>query len=140
MAVVYGLFTDQLCWYVGSTTNLNDRERKHRRRVKPGIGADLIPSEYDWECRKLEDCDVENRYVRERHWYEDLKPLLNKCVPGRSRKERDAAWYAANRERHNERVRQYRAANWERHKERMRQWYAAKRAAAATAEAAQVLR
>ena len=110
MATIYGLFTDQFCWYVGSTTNLKIREQAHRRKESKGFGADLIASEYAWDCRKLEDCVVNIRWAREKHWCETLHPLLNQRVPGRSNREAHVAWYAANREKINERKRQRRAA------------------------------
>jgi hypothetical protein len=146
MVKIYGLFTDELCWYVGSTIDVKARERQHRSRRNRGRGADLIPLEYAWQFRVLEDCPLEARLQRERHWYDTLHPLYNQQVPGRTKKESDAAWHAANREQENERSRLWAAANREKVKEarrryrvanrdkvnaRYRLWYAKKRAAAA---------
>lgn len=98
MATIYGLFTDQLCWYVGKTQqHLKRREQKHRSGAR--CGSSLIPKEYAWEMRKLEDCSVHDGPARERHWYDALHPLYNQEVPNRNRKEYMKSWRAANLEK-----------------------------------------
>ena len=88
---IYGLFTDQLCWYVGRTTNPKQRYYTHRGKNRT-FGAALIPDIYDWEMVVLEETDDR---ARERHWYHLLRPLLNKEVPTRTLDE----WRASNREK-----------------------------------------
>lgn len=81
---IYGLFTDQLCWYVGRTIDLKRREWQHKRGTIPNNGGSLIPSLYDWDMRVLEETEDKNR---ERLWIETLTPLLNHKVPCRTTSE-----------------------------------------------------
>lgn len=84
---IYGLFTGDLCWYVGSTLQtLKDRTTDHRSKSN-GTNSRYIPKEFQWEMKLLEECEQEVRYARERHWYESLMPLYNKTVPARSKQE-----------------------------------------------------
>lgn len=121
MAAIYGLFTDQFCWYVGSTTSWIKRLRNHNCRKDKGIGADLIPRDYEFEMRKLEDCTVGSRYTRERHYYETLKPILNIIVPARGRNERQRENRSIIKEEYNAAQREYYTQNKEIWLERQRQ-------------------
>ena len=117
MAVVYSLETDGLVWYVGSTTCPTRRERDHLHKRDKGIGASLIPLDYEWKFKVLEECDREVMRERERHWYERLLPLYNKNVPNRShkeaRREADRKWREANRDTKREALRKWREANYD---------------------------
>ena len=106
MVLIYGLFTDQLCWYVGSTKRpLNRRLGDHQR--KESHASRDIPEDYEWEMRVLEECALEQRYTQERHWYDTLKPFLNVKTPNKSNAEAVRDWRARNRERFNENARVY---------------------------------
>ena len=113
MVSIYALETDGLIWYIGSTTVVNNRKIAHKNRVDKGVSADLIPIEYEFEFKILEECDSENRLVRERYWYELLKPLNNKEVPGRSEKE----YIQDNKEKIKENKKKYYQNNKEKKKE-----------------------
>lgn len=112
MVSIYALETDGLVWYVGSTVNVAKRRTQHKTRVFKNIGSDLIPIDYEFEFKILETCESENRYIRERYWYELLKPLVNIEVPGRSVKE-----YQQN---HKEKIKEYKQNYKERYNELQR--------------------
>lgn len=79
MAVVYGLFCEQLCLYVGSTKRKEHREKEHRKG--DGSGSSKIPRDMEWDFTVLEECDAKECRFRERHWYDILKPLYNQRRP-----------------------------------------------------------
>lgn len=119
MATIYSLSSDGLIWYVGSTTNVEKRKWKHLNKADKGIGADLIPLEYSYEFNVLEKCIVEDRYIRERYYYETLMPLLCQKCPGRGKLESQRyyqkrigktgnEWNKQNRERCNEALKRWR--------------------------------
>jgi len=96
MATIYSLETGGVVWYVGSTTDTKRRLKAHRNkesRASKEIG------DYDIEFHILEECDIETRYERERHYYETLKPLYNIQHPGLSKEEVVAGWNHRNPDR-----------------------------------------
>jgi predicted GIY-YIG superfamily endonuclease len=86
MAVVYGLFCEQLCLYVGSTSRKERREKEHRKG-NSGCGSCKIPKDVEWDFTILEECDAKECRFRERHWYDILKPLYNQRRPRMTREE-----------------------------------------------------
>jgi len=87
MVHIYGLFADQLCLYVGSTIrSLKKRESEHKIRTNQ-CGSRNIPKEYEWGIRLLEECSIEDRVLRERHWMTELTPFYNDHLPGRGNTE-----------------------------------------------------
>ena len=102
MVSIYALETDGLIWYVGSTMNVVNRKMAHKYRINKGYASDLIPQEYEFQFKILEECEAENRYIRERYYYELLKPLVNKDMPGRSDKESQKEYYQNHKEQKKE--------------------------------------
>jgi hypothetical protein len=93
MAKIYGLFTGDLCFYVGSTVRrLSDRLREHRSD-KNDCASKHISNEYEWEIKLLEECPIDDILIREQHWYDILMPLYNVFTPKlspRAQRRRDA--------------------------------------------------
>ncbi len=132
-------------YYVGSTCNLQRRrwthkhscndpkERNHNYPVYQHIRANGGWDE--WDMRVLEQVHCESREeleLRERHWYDQLKPTLNTQAPASvalagGEKEYQAEYHAAHRERILERHAEYYAANRKRLMERHAEYYAANR-------------
>ena len=82
MARIYGLYTEQMCWYVGSTVQtLNQRENEHRNVKYSKCSSIYIPNEYEWEIRLIEECSILNKRMREQCYYDLLKPLYNTRRP-----------------------------------------------------------
>ena len=132
---MYALVSGQLILYVGQTGNMANRERQHRQK-QPTCTSKHIPDYIEWDMKLLEKCEDALAVSRERHFYDTLKPLYNKCVPGRSsselerteaRKEKNRLWREANRERVRETLRLWKTANRERVNEQSRNLYAAKK-------------
>lgn len=118
MKFIYALVSGQLILYVGQTNNMVNRERQHRHK-QPTCTSKNIPDYIDWEMKLLEQCDDNNATMRERYFYDTLKPLYNKCIPGRTnreieatevRKEKNRLWKAANKDKVNEYMRKWKAA------------------------------
>ena len=81
MAKVYGLFSDELCLYVGSTIlALEVREYIHRSKGN-SCGSKNIPVDCEWDIRLLEECTSDMRRQREQFHYENLKPFYNQNNP-----------------------------------------------------------
>lgn len=139
MATIYCLETQGLIWYVGSTTNAADRERRHKNKQDKGVGADLIPAEYEWDFVVLDTCAPEQRLALEREWIDALSPLLNVRIPGTGHgaewrrnnpernKEKGRKWREANADAHKGMTKAWREANKERHLENKREWEKANR-------------
>ena len=115
MVSIYALETDGLIWYVGSTMNVVNRKMAHKYRINKGYASDLIPQEYEFQFKILEECEAENRYIRERYYYELLKPLVNKDMPGRSDKESQKEYY----QNHKEQKKEY----YQNHKEYIKEYH-----------------
>lgn len=113
MASIYCLETEGFIWYVGSTLNERDRERRHRSRSAKGYGASLIPLDYEWEFKVIERCGNDEKKVRERHWIETLRPILNKYIPSRTQEELQRHWRRNNLPKLAAKTRQHRQENLE---------------------------
>jgi hypothetical protein len=94
-----------LVWYVGSTCNPYQRQIAHRGKYAKGVGADLIPEEYEWEMIVKEVCPEDQRDERERYYIQTLMPLLNKALPKRTIQDSRDAWMRY-KQRNLERVRE----------------------------------
>ena len=128
MARVYGLYTEQMCWYVGSTITSLKRRGSEHRTPKNSAGSHHIPKDFQWEIRLIEECSIENRTARERYWYEELKPFYNNQVPGRTKKEYDAIPEVKEKKAAAQRARQATLEGKERNAAAHRAWYARKKA------------
>ena len=137
MATIYSLQTDGLIWYVGSTTNPSERER-HHRAGKQSCSSTQIPIEFEWEFKILETCELPVRFIRERYYYELLKPLYNFQVPGRTDEEykqdnkeqykiKKHEYYLKNREKMKESSKRSKEARKEQVREYNRLWRAKKK-------------
>jgi hypothetical protein len=73
---------------------LEKREWQHRHVSGNSSGSRNIPSECEWVMKLLEECNADNRYMKEQYWFDTLKPLYNERRPGRTAKE----WWAVNRD------------------------------------------
>lgn len=89
MQFIYGLFSDQLCLYIGRTNNIRRREGDHKRRRGNHCGSCKIPKYIEWKLVVLETCDIKNRVLRERYYYDMYMPLYNQRRPGLNQQERD---------------------------------------------------
>ena len=118
MPTIYSLETDGLVWYIGSTTDVIKRKNNHKTRKDKYISSDLIPQEYEFQFKILEECGSEIRYERERYYYELLKPLNNINIPGRSKRECMINYYQDNKEQ----ILQYKSDYYENNKERILQY------------------
>lgn len=86
MAFIYALVCGDLILYVGQTKHPKQRSNDHKKK-NSGVGSGDIPVHIDWEMRILEECQHSDRLYRERYWYDLLKPLYNKRVPGKTKEE-----------------------------------------------------
>jgi hypothetical protein len=129
MARVYGLYSEQLCLYVGSTTqSLKAREREHRCKSNTS-GSKDIPDDCQWSMLLLETCAIDVMRGREQFYFDKLKPLYNLINPKTDKKEYDKQYQRAYDATHKEQKKVYQAANKEQIKTRRR----AKRLIARTA-------
>ena len=124
--------------YVGSTCMpLRKRLNSHRRcaRSKPRLPAYDHLDEIGWDnvhIVLLKEYNLENKeeiLAKERHWYDKLKPELNRYRPRVSQEERveerreyDAAYYETNADKIKERGREYHAANADRRNDYLRRY------------------
>lgn len=141
------------CVYVGSTTRINQRLSGHKtasqsvnagRRYNTNICKHMREHGRDnFHIEILENVNFDNKselFQRERHWIEQLNPVLNKTTPyviPEETKQRVKKWHTDNKEH----VKQYKAklyqdnivemkakqkinsdANKERNKQRAREW------------------
>ena len=112
MARIYGLYTEQMCWYVGSTViKLKYREYMHRH-ISNKAYSKYISNEFEWKMCLIEECAVEDKLIREQYYIELLKPLYN---------ERNSI-YQENKEEIAEYSKQYRQKNKEKIAQRKKQY------------------
>ena len=103
--------------YVGSTTNLTERRRSHKKACISENDKSYNYPVYqhirehggwaNWEVVPVEECPCETKHelgIRERHWLETLGATLNKAVPTRTRAEYNAV--------HKEEIREYNAQHY----------------------------
>ena len=108
--------------YIGHTTNFNKRKIKHKSRCNNEKNKSYNLKVYqfirnnggfeNWKIIIIEDYPCENKLeakTRERYWIEELKPLLNSNIPGRTQEER----YNDNKEIIAEYQKEYREINKE---------------------------
>jgi len=123
---IYALISGQLVLYVGKTTQtLTQRMSEHRSKSNK-TWSRYIPEYTDWVITLLEECTEKNGTERERHYYNILKPLYNRCTPGRT----DREYKVDNRERGMGYIRKWRAKNRQYTSEYERKRYAKKKLAA----------
>jgi len=120
MAKIYGLYSEQLCLYVGSTTqSLKAREREHRCKYNRVSSKD-IPDDCQWSMLLLEECTIDMKIVREQFYYDKLKPLYNLYNPKIDTKEYQKKYYAAHKEERKTKQRAYDATHKEQRNARRR--------------------
>jgi len=112
--------------YIGSTTNFNNRRKRHKTACtnEKSKGYNYTVYQYirehggwdNWDIIEVEQCcakDKDELLERERYWIRHLDTTLNKTIPGRTRKE----WYQDNKESVIQRTRKY----YQEHKEEIAQ-------------------
>lgn len=92
MATIYSITSergDKV--YIGSTKQTL-AQRKASHKSYKNCNSQMLIKEYGWENCKftiLEECAVEQRYERERYHIEHTPNLVNKMIPGQTKKEYD---------------------------------------------------
>jgi hypothetical protein len=74
---IYALVSGELILYVGKSKHLKLREEYHRSKRYNDCGSRDIPDCIDWEMKKLEKVTEDIANIRERYYYDTLKPLYN---------------------------------------------------------------
>ena len=75
--------SDNKPYYVGRTNNLKRRHYQHKNDRYP-LPFDKYASEVGWDkfdLRVLEEVPEDQKKIRERYWYFELKPIMNKKNP-----------------------------------------------------------
>ena len=118
-------------FYVGSTTtNLAKRKAFHKKVQMPGVKA--VFDEIGWEELKIvlveewpcDNCDQLRQ--RERYWYDELRPSMNRRRPWVSElevKESAKQWRETNAGKIKECAKRWRVANSDKIKERTKKYY-----------------
>ena len=90
MATVYSITsTKGNKVYIGSTCNLAQRKNNHKHETRNCTSKILI-EEYGWEnliFTVLEECSLEERFVRERFHIENIEHTVNITIPGKTKEE-----------------------------------------------------
>lgn len=87
MTHIYALVSGQLVLYVGKTNStLKYRESKHRCKGNQ-CHSRYIPDYIDWTAKLLETVPNDQAGIKEKHYYDTLKPLYNNKRPGQTRAE-----------------------------------------------------
>ena len=110
--------------YIGSTTDFDKRKKNHHTawKQKKTCTSGKLFDEYGFEnCvfTILEVCALEERRVRERFHLMNTEDAVNRCIPGRTKKEYDEdnkedirqkkhLYYELHKEKDNKRTREYR--------------------------------
>jgi hypothetical protein len=108
--------------YYGSTCQaLNDRFRNHRIDFKNNVNitSKQILQYEDAYIELVEEfpCNSKDElYIRERYYIEN-NLCVNKCIPGRTKKDSDKAYYEVNKEKIIERNKAHYQANKQKKKE-----------------------
>ena len=95
---IYALVWGNLILYVGQTNaSLKDRETCHRAPTSTAYSK-YIPDYMDWEIVLVDNVPNDEATYWERYYYDELMPLYNINVPGRTTLEwhRDTG-YASNK-------------------------------------------
>jgi len=142
MVIIYSITSDKgNKVYIGSTTvSLAQRTYSHKCDSH-SCTSNILFDEYGIEnCifTVLEECTVEQRTERERYHIENTLNVVNKCLPGRTRKERrDTGIYMiqekqyrdATKDKQREQKKEYYKKNKEIFKKRNQDYYAKKKLA-----------
>jgi hypothetical protein len=81
---IYALVCDGLILYIGKTKiSLKDRESVHRCPSNKAFSK-YIPDYIDWEIVLVDTVPDDETTQWERYYYDELMPLYNKNVPGRT--------------------------------------------------------
>lgn len=79
---IYALVSGDSILYIGKTNNLKRRERFHRSKYLNSTGSKNIPGDLIWTMKLLETVSDDMGYIRERYYYDTLKPIYNIYKPG----------------------------------------------------------
>jgi len=71
MSIVYGLYSGNVCIYIGSTNDYDKRIIAHESKS-------AVPKYIKWEPLPLEECNTEDRYKLEALYIQHLRPKYNK--------------------------------------------------------------
>jgi hypothetical protein len=140
-SVVYKIFCNDkniLDFYIGSTRNFTMRKKYHINTSKNSNLKlyDIIRENGGWDKWTMElieeyPCTCrEELVIRERYWYDELKPTLNINRPFTSYEEEKKKWKdyrENNKEKIHQYKKQYREANRESNKEYMSKYMEANR-------------
>ena len=79
MTLIYKIFdnTNGNC-YIGSTKQKINQRMKHHRGKWNLCESKQIINNNDYEVIILEECDEENRYIREQYWVDNCEKVINK--------------------------------------------------------------
>ena len=115
--------------YVGSTDNFKDRCKKHNTYCYNENSKDYNYKVYkfiranggmtNWIIEKIINCDEDNRYDAEVHYFKLLNSTLNSCFPRRTPKQ----YYLDNREEILEKKKKYQLDNKEKISEYNKQYH-----------------
>ena len=79
---IYALISGDSTLYIGKTKNLKRRERFHRSKYLNSTVSKNIPDNIIWTMKLLEVVSDDMGYIRERYYYDTLKPIYNVYKPG----------------------------------------------------------
>lgn len=112
MALIYKLYVDEeekdnRC-YIGSTiTPIKNRLRQHFHFKN--CTSSILINQYGKDKIKyviLEECNKDDRYVREKYWIQNTENIVNKCLPIATHTER-LSQYKKYRDSHKDKLKQY---------------------------------
>jgi hypothetical protein len=144
--LIYCIWYDEELFYVGSTTNLTTRKRKHKEAIlyetlkKLPVHKKIIELEIPFEDLRFEEyckvpCNSKADLTKQEGDYQRLlKPLYNIRIEGRSKKdwsldndekvkEQKNRWYEKNKELLKERGKQYYKDNKEERNKKTKEYY-----------------
>jgi hypothetical protein len=91
--IIYALYHENECLYVGSTFYYETRIDSHLRG-NDSSGSHNIPAGVSWEPIILDECDEEDRYVVEGEYIRNLNPTYNrvKYDGAKARRHKKTCW------------------------------------------------
>jgi predicted GIY-YIG superfamily endonuclease len=135
--IIYGIYYNNECLYIGSTKNLKKRKRDHKsdcynlkgNRYTRKIYHYIRENVNDWnelEWKIYESVSYENKKSLlsiEAEYIKYFNPIGNCEIPGREYKESQQQYYQNNLDKIKEQRKQYRQNNLDKIKEKHKQYY-----------------